>query len=354
MRIFLHGTTDFAYWLTAPYPPLAADRVGSGALTDCEPTRHSVDYTHERFPFLPMPLHVCTSSKRLRPIEGAVKHLATKRPDGKAYCRIGNGIFAAGPELCFVQLGQTLSFHELVLAGNVLCGTFFLSPSNEGRLEKRRPLTTKRRLGAFLRANPGLWGAKKAREALRWVVEGAASPPEAFLAMIFGLPFRYGGFQIAGLKINKRITPSRKAQRIAHRATLVPDILIPDAKIAIEYDSTTEHADAPRLTRDAQKRLALEADGYKVVTVTARQLGSCSEMERIATEVYHARNLRLRPQSRDFEAQQALLFAIEWSLGGYWAAPPEKQSLAETAYFETDWAFAQKLEKGDRVHEQQR
>ena len=46
----------------------------------------------------------------------------------------------------------------------------------------------------------------------------------AFLAMVFGLPHRYGGFQLPDLAVNRRLRPSRKAQQIARRATLVPDI----------------------------------------------------------------------------------------------------------------------------------
>ena len=66
------------------------------------------------------------------------------------------------------------------------------------------------------------------------------------------------------------------------------------------------------MTRDAQKRLALETDGYKVVTVTAGQIGSSGEMRRIAE-----RGKRFRPQSKEFANQQALLFRMGWSLEDY-------------------------------------
>lgn len=192
-----------------------------------------------------------------------------RMPKGKDFCRVESGVFASCPELCFVQLAQSLPFHELVRAGNVLCGRFYLDAGKGGELGRREPLTSKRRIEAFLRANPGIKGVKEARRALPWVTEGAASPPEAFLAMVFGLPYRYGGFQLSDLAVNRRLRPSHKAQQIARRTTLVPDILFADARLAIEYDSTAEHTSSSQLTRDAQKRLALEADGYKVVTVTA-------------------------------------------------------------------------------------
>lgn len=70
--------------------------------------------------------------------------------------------------------------------------------------------------------------------------------------MVFGLPYRYGGFQLSDLAVNRRLRPSHKAQQIARRTTLVPDILFADARLAIEYDSTAEHASSSQLTRDAQ------------------------------------------------------------------------------------------------------
>ena len=238
-------------------------------------------------------------------------------PKGKYFCRVESGVFVSCPELCFVQLAQSLPFHELVRAGNVLCGRFYLDAGKGGELGRREPLTSKRRIEAFIRANPGIKGVKEARPALPWVTEGAASPPEAFLAMVFGLPYRYGGFQLSDLAVNRRLRPSHKAQQIARRTTLVPDILFADARLAIEYDSTAEHTSSSQLTRDAQKRLALETDGYKVVTVTAGQIGSSGEMRRIAEQCYRRRGKRFRPQSKEFANQQALLFRMGWSLEDY-------------------------------------
>ncbi len=71
------------------------------------------------------------------------------------------------------------------------------------------------------------------------------------------------------------------------------------------------------MTRDAQKRLALEADGYKVVTVTAGQIGDSGEMRRIAEQCYRRRGKRFRPQSKEFANRQAHLFRMGWSLEDY-------------------------------------
>lgn len=78
-----------------------------------------------------------------------------------------SGVFVSCPELCFVQLAQSLPFHELVRAGNVLCGRFYLDAGKGGELGRREPLTSKRRIEAFIRANPGIKGVKEARRRSR-------------------------------------------------------------------------------------------------------------------------------------------------------------------------------------------
>lgn len=317
MKIFLHGATSFVYWLSAPKPPDEVDRLGAKVFTDCRPGKKSVRYLEEQFPYLGSPLHVLSPDKIRQPPENTCIHLLSKKPVGKAFCRIENGIYSASPELCFIQLARTLSLHALVKAGNALCGAFYIDPVAGGELYSRRPVTTIRRLDAFVRANPGLSGAKNARTALKWAAEGCASPPEVFLAMVLGLPFRHGGFQVANLKINKRLAISKAAQAISRRSYLVPDIYIPRGDIAIEYDSTTEHAESSQLARDAQKRLALEADGHKVITITGRQLANRSDMRRIAEQIYRHQGGRFRPQSKEFEARQLALFSEGWSFDRY-------------------------------------
>lgn len=320
MRLVLFGISAFSYWLCAPAAPDDSRRISAKILKNCEPVVESVRYLANALPFIPRPYHVSTTSHAKRSLREAVCHLVVRAPKGKAFYRAESGVFVACPELCFVQLAQSLSFHELVRAGNVLCGNFHLDAGAAGALCRRDALTSKRRIEMFVRANPGIKGVKEARRALPWITEGAASPPEAFLAMVFGLPYRHGGFQLSDLAVNRRLHPSYKAQQIARRATLVPDILFDDARLAIEYDSTAEHASSSQLTRDAQKRLALEADGYKVVTVTAGQIGSTAEMRRIAEQCYRRRGKRFRPQSREFQNQQAFLFSMGWALEDYYCS----------------------------------
>ena len=94
-----------------------------------------------------------------------------------------------------------------------------------------------------------------------------ASPPEVFMRLVLGLPARLGGFGLSGSVMNKRIKPSKRAKALAGRESLVPDLYLPDCKLDIEFDSNAEHLTARQATLDATKRMALESDGLKVITV---------------------------------------------------------------------------------------
>ncbi len=317
MRIFLHGISAFSHWMAASSRPSNTDAVGSRLFIKCAPTRKSKAYLAKALPHIGAPYHIMVAGHTVNSSPDLTPHVSLSAYVGKPFYRIASGIFAPNPELCFVQLATVLSFHELVQAGDALCGAYYIDPSSPNGLGSRKPLTTKKLIAAFLRKNPGLTGAKAARRALKEVVDKTASPPEAFLAMVLGLPFRHGGYQLVNLEVNPRLRPSKTAQAIARRETLVPDLYCANGRIAFEYDSNAEHMTAPQIARDAAKRLALEADGCKVITVTARQLGRRDDIRRIAQQAYKRQGRRLRPQSRRFEQSQQNLFRMGWSLCGY-------------------------------------
>ncbi|MDE8702837.1 hypothetical protein PZH32_07640 [Adlercreutzia equolifaciens] len=317
MRIFLYGTSAFAHWLTTPAVPRAEDLVGVKALIDCRPTAEAVTYLHTHYPALPLPLHFTVDKRVGRTPLHAVAHLNTFPLAGKPFVRIGNGVHAASPELCFVQMARELPFPELVKVGSALCGSYRIDARRRNQLADRPPLTTRAKIERFLERNPGITGAKQARRAVKLLAEKTASPPEAFLAVLLGADHRYGGFHLPDLEVNRRMTPGSKAQAIASQGSITPDLVHRATKLAIEYDSNSEHLTPRQIAKDARRRLALEAQGYKVITVTARQLGNRFDMQRIATEVARHLGRELRPQGKNFPQRQAELFQAGWSLSAY-------------------------------------
>lgn len=322
MRIVLYGQSAFSYWLTAGSCTPFQGRLGKRMMKDCEPTPESVAYLEQSFPFLPQPYHLWAPARNKKRLSEAVSHISVYRHSSRILCRVGRVVFAASPELCLAQMTRGLSFFELLLATNALCSIFRKSHV-DGHLEKRRPLSSKKKILTFLEHNPRIPGSKDLRAVLPWITENTASPPEAILAMMLRLPFRLGGFQLDGFETNRRLSPSQKAQVLAERRTLVPDILFETSRLVLEYDSTAEHTSALQLARDAKKRMALEADGYKVITVTAKQLRSDEGMQQIAKQIYHHMGLRFRPQSSAFASNQRKLLQATQLLDRHFRSPIE-------------------------------
>ena len=134
MRLFLFGISAFSYWLTVSAAPRESDKMGMSVFAKCEPSTAVIEHLCAQFPFLPRPVHVSTNAQNRKVPSDVVAHVMSFRLRGKVFCRVDNGLYAASPELCFVQLAQQLSFHELVRAGNVLCGRFFIRPDGAGTL----------------------------------------------------------------------------------------------------------------------------------------------------------------------------------------------------------------------------
>lgn len=286
-------------------------------MRSCVPHQRAVEYLERTFPQIPQPYHVLAPSPSKSPVPQALVHMSRFPYQGKPFVRVGNGVFASCPELCFVQLALSLSFHELVKAGDALCGSFYVDPLSNNGLGSRTPVTSKRRIEAFIRRNAGLHGVKQARRALGSMIDGAASPPEAFLWSVLSLSQRYGGYGIPNLAMNRRIRPSKKARSIARRETLVPDVSHLESRLAIEYDSNSEHLTPSQVARDATKRMALEADGFRVLTVTTRQLSNPGEMRHVAEQASKHLGRRLQIRGRRFSAVHRLLYATGWSLKKY-------------------------------------
>ena len=317
MRVFFYGISSFSYWMSVSDRPPLTSAVGAEALQHCVPHARVIGYLQRLFPQIPQPYHVLVRDHRKSPVPQAVTHVSIFSYRERPFARIADGVFSSSPELCFVQLAVALPFHELVKAGDALCGTFFIDPTSRNGLGARSPLTSKKRIEAFVRRHPGLRGVSAARSALRFVVDGAASPPEAFLWSLLSIPHRYGGYAIPGLAMNRRMKPSKRARRIAGRETLVPDISHSKSRLAIEYDSNSEHLDPCQISLDASKRLALEADGFKVISVTARQLASASAMKNVAEEAGKRVGRRLRIRGKGFKDAQRKLYRVGWSLRDY-------------------------------------
>jgi len=211
---------------------------------------------------------------------------------------IGGGMIVSSPEFCFLQMAERLILVRLIELGYELCGTYSIPLADETEIPeigfyKRQPLTSVNKLSAFLKIMPGVKGHKKAKHALRYMLDGSASPMETKLAMFLTLPYKLGGFGFNLPELNKRIVLTKAARKYFNKNYYVCDIFWEDKKIAVEYDSDQQHTGSDRIARDSKRRNSLNSLGIRVVSVTKQQINSSVELEQAARTIAKHMNRRL-------------------------------------------------------------
>ena len=216
-----------------------------------------------------------------------------------SFCACSKNVVVSSPEFCFLQMASTLSVVELIRLGFELCGTY--SMHDEGFSVAEEPLTTVARLGRFLETAQGLRGLDKARRAVRYLINGSASPMETAFAMLLCLPYALGGYGIGRPRLNYRVEIPASLRVEAGRSICVFDMCWPALRLTCEYDSNTWHSDAAAIDKDARRRnAALILLGYRSITVSWAQVADPAAFNRLAHQIARATGKRLRYRDPGF------------------------------------------------------
>ncbi len=270
----------------------------------------------------PLPLDVLVGSDWARTISPMINnHIDSHAFPHGSFVKIKQGLYVSSPELCFLQMANQLELIQLIKLGFELCGSYRLDDAIFETVAKceiiscdmRRgfrpeiPLTTVRRLSAYISKMKGARGIKKASRAMRFLVGGSASPAETTLTMMLSLPYMLGGFKLPTPSLNVRIDISRVARKTTAREFYVCDLFWPNKKVAVEYDSDAFHAKSEQISQDATRRNALFFSGITVITVTRRQLKSSIEMRRVAHLLSRLLAKRLLYRDPEFTEKHMML-----------------------------------------------
>lgn len=182
----------------------------------------------------PMHILVANRSDRIsRP--NLVCHTFTSPLPEKSLARLPKGGFVSTPEFAFVQLAKTLSFPKLIQLGYELCSSY---ATFEDGFRKRPPLISTHDLRNFARTS-SFPGSKLAERAAKYVLDNAASPREAQLAMLLCLPKMYGGYGLKRPTLNFKVSLTQSGA--IGKSALFCDLYWHSEKLAIEYDSDAFH-----------------------------------------------------------------------------------------------------------------
>lgn len=208
--------------------------------------------------------------------------------------RLSAHVLIASPEHSYLQAARLYSTALTALYGSCLCGSFRLPLDYDStEMPAREPLSSRKGLAAFSQAAHSMYGSQPAIRAHPWVVEGAASPPEAQLALRLCLPMRYGGYNLPLPQMNAIIDLDANEQGVVGKSFLKGDAVWPDAHLVVEYDGYY-HASKAQMEADALRRATLRHAGWTVIEVTRRQIISIEAFDQIAQIVAARLGHRLR------------------------------------------------------------
>ncbi len=239
-------------------------------------------------------VHLLVDSAEVRPHGRGVRAHVWRSPlPARAFVRADDErMLVPTPELLFALLARGNSVESLAMFGCELCGTYALDPSAPRGFLEAGPITTPERIDRALREIGTSCALSKAMSAVRLVVANSASPAESMCAICLQLPTSQGGGGLPRPILNESVSITREEQDALRCSYLKTDISWEGTRVAVEYDSDSEHSDPEKLRRTSARRDVLEMHGYRVVSTTSHDLGSGAAFAVKAGQVRRALGLK--------------------------------------------------------------
>ena len=137
-------------------------------------------------------------------------------------------------------------------------------------------------------------GNAKAKKALGFSVDKSASPAESELVALLCAKQTLGGYGLPLPMMNYRVDVVGEGRKCTPRKFFVLDLFWQSARLDVEYDSDPFHTSAAGISSDAERRNALQAMGFSVITVTNGQVSSADLLDDAACAIARALGIRFR------------------------------------------------------------
>lgn len=241
-----------------------------------------------------VPYHCLVSSSRHQVSgSGVMVHVREKALPARALVRVTRDVLVPCPELLFCSLAANpdIDVIDLALVGYELCGRYLVDEDPEawdGFINHSEPLTSRKKIRAFMGKMVPFHGASKARQAFELVRDGSNSPMETVLAVLLVAPRSVGGLGVRGsLELNQ---PVRTLM-----GTRYVDLLLNG--VGIEYKGREAHS-LEKVGRDDRRQNHIVGTGLPIFNVWYESLASDAMFLELAKEIYRAMGKRLRIESR--------------------------------------------------------
>lgn len=195
---------------------------------------------------------------------------------------LGDGHYAAGPELTFIQMASKMSTIGAVVLGHELCGSYSHFSKFISGFYERPALTSTSAIRDAIKRLDGLFGLGLARKAMRWIRDGSASPMETVVSCMLHLPCSMGGFGLMPPELNCEETLDRAARLLSGKKTCRVDTAYRykvngvKCKDGLEFDGKAYHRDAEA---DRIRREALAHMGWTIYVLDVDDLTTYSRIK---------------------------------------------------------------------------
>ena len=259
----------------------------------------------------PCEIHlISTCAQRRRDHSDTVFHTFSEIPRN-ALLQVDDGVCIASPELLFLQLARTADLLDVIQIGFELCGIYPHPGQVFTSFGERKSFMTKQSCERYLAHQNGIPGLRRARAAIKHVIDRSASPMETASAIMLGLPYRLGGLGFPKFTMNEKIAVPLKMQHELGRSEFYGDLAWIDQRVILEYESNMYHSGAQRIASDSSRRNALSRMDYRVVTLTGNQIYDAQEFLRTAKTLASLLGHRIQPRVDAFEMRhQSLRHAV--------------------------------------------
>ncbi len=215
------------------------------------------------------PLHIMVPDKSLRSRGSLFKtHVMPRDLPNGSFVQMDDIIQITSPELTFLLGANDLSVAELTVLACDLCGIYYFDPYAEIGQSSREQITTVEEISSYLDKVKKFNGLHKARTAIQFALDRSNSPMESKLAAIEVIRYLYGGFSIEKPELNYLVKLSPEGKNILRRDYCCCDMVWPEKRIVVEYDSDLAHLSPNQVHYDKRRVTALQLSGYKVIIIT--------------------------------------------------------------------------------------
>ncbi|MBP3859479.1 MAG: hypothetical protein J6I30_06665 [Pseudomonas sp.] len=257
---------------------------------------------------LPRPYDVLVPTQsEFRRVSGVKCHLCRRDLPANSFINMGDNVFVASPQLCFVQRAAEYTLAQTVAFGARLCGTFALDKNQPSGIRRRSPLATLADLRTYVDSCPRMRGIVNARRALSLIPEGSASPMETITQMVFCYPRRLRGLGLPTPQMNYVEPISQVARGMIDKDYIRIDLYWPDAAFGLEYQGDFAHSSNAKIASDISRQLAAERMGIELQMLTIEQLRNESLKMMIARKIASRLGVSLDVDGRLLAENQRLI-----------------------------------------------